>query len=130
VGRVRVAALYDIHGNLPALQAVLAGIDLLRVDTVVVGGDVATGPMPVETLEALRERESYFVRGNADRVLDLGDADDGEPGAYWALIDADVELRRTEYDLGPPSHRSRRPGIRARPPSCRTSTPISNDRIG
>jgi putative phosphoesterase len=203
VGRVRVAALYDIHGNLPALQAVLAEIDLLRVETIVVGGDVASGPMPVETLEALRERESFFVRGNADRVLDLGEADDGElwvqarrwvaerlgperlsflaalpldltleldlgpvrfchgapgsdevpitrvtpderlrrllagvsestvvcghthvqfdrtvdavrvvnagsvgfpyetePGAYWALIDADVDLRHTEYDLG------------------------------
>jgi Icc-related predicted phosphoesterase len=61
-GRACVAALYDIHGNLPALQAVLAEIDLLRVDTIVVGGDVASGPMPVETLEALCERESFFVR--------------------------------------------------------------------
>ena len=75
---MRVAALYDIHGNMPALRAVLAAIDLLRVDAIVVGGDVASGPMPVETLDALRGREAFFVRGNADRVLDLGDADDGE----------------------------------------------------
>jgi hypothetical protein len=57
---------------------VLAEIDRLRVDAIAVGGDVASGPMPVETLDALRGCEAYFVRGNADRVLDLGEADDGE----------------------------------------------------
>ena len=39
----RVAALYDVHGNLPALEAVLAEVD---ADTILVGGDVALGPMP------------------------------------------------------------------------------------
>jgi putative phosphoesterase len=78
VGRVRVAAIYDVHGNLPALTAVLAEVDALGVDAIVVGGDVAAGPMPVETLEALRARGARFVRGNADRVLDLGGADEGE----------------------------------------------------
>lgn len=75
----RVAALYDVHGNLPALSAVLDGVDALGVDAIVVGGDVASGPMPVETLDTLRARGAWFVRGNADRVLDLGGADDGEP---------------------------------------------------
>jgi putative phosphoesterase len=75
---VRVAALYDIHGNLPALTAVLAEVDALAIDRIVVGGDVASGPMPVETLDALRARDAQFVRGNADRVLDVGDADDTE----------------------------------------------------
>lgn len=73
-----VAALYDVHGNLPALDAVLAEVDALRVDAIVVGGDVASGPMPVETLDALRARGARFVRGNADRVLDLRGANDGE----------------------------------------------------
>ena len=84
--RVRVAALYDIHGNLPALTAVLAEVDSLGVDAIVVGGDVASGPMPVETLDALRERDALFVRGNADRVLDLRGANDGEAwvqARYW-----------------------------------------------
>jgi putative phosphoesterase len=76
---VRVAALYDIHGNLPALTAVLAEVDALDADAIVVGGDVASGPMPVETLDALRARGAWFVRGNADRVLDLRGANDGEP---------------------------------------------------
>jgi putative phosphoesterase len=75
---VRVSAIYDVHGNLPALEAVLAEVDALGVDAIVVGGDVASGPMPVETLDALRSRGARFVRGNADRVLDLVGADDGE----------------------------------------------------
>ncbi len=68
---MRVAALYDIHGNLPALEAVLEEVE--GVDAVVVGGDVASGPMPAETLGALRSMGDrvHFVRGNADRVLDL-----------------------------------------------------------
>jgi putative phosphoesterase len=75
---VHVAALCDVHGNLPALTAVLAEVDALDVDTIVVGGDVASGPMPVETLDALRQRGARFVRGNADRVLDVGGASDAE----------------------------------------------------
>jgi predicted phosphodiesterase len=74
---MRVAALYDVHGNLPALTAVLAEVDGLGADTIVVGGDVASGPMPVETLDTLRARDARFVRGNADRVLDLRGANDG-----------------------------------------------------
>jgi putative phosphoesterase len=75
---VPVAALYDIHGNLPALTAVLAEVEALELDAIVVGGDVAAGPMPVETLDALRARGAQFVRGNADRVLDVGDASEEE----------------------------------------------------
>ena len=50
---MRVAALYDIHGNLPALDAVLADVRSARVDRIVVGGDVLPGPMPRETLDRL-----------------------------------------------------------------------------
>ncbi len=75
---MRVAALYDVHGNLPALTAVLAEVDALGVDAIVVGGDVASGPMPVQALDALRARGARFIRGNADRVLDLRGASDGE----------------------------------------------------
>jgi predicted phosphodiesterase len=40
------------------------------VDALVVGGDIVAGPMPVETLEALRaRRDTRFIRGNADREL-------------------------------------------------------------
>ena len=66
---MRVAALYDIHGNLPALEAVLAEVEAAAPDLVVVGGDVVAGPLPGETLErlvALGDRVRW-VMGNADR---------------------------------------------------------------
>jgi predicted phosphodiesterase len=76
----RLAALYDIHGNLPALGAVLAEIQEAGVDRILIGGDVAWGPMPRATVEALQKLDTgelLFVRGNADReVADrLGVAD-------------------------------------------------------
>jgi predicted phosphodiesterase len=50
---MRVAALYDIHGNLPALDAVLAELAADPPDAIVIGGDVAAGPQPVEVLAGL-----------------------------------------------------------------------------
>ena len=52
---MRVAALYDIHGNLPALEIVLEEVRRTKVDAIVVGGDVVPGPMPRECLELLRD---------------------------------------------------------------------------
>jgi putative phosphoesterase len=66
---VRVAALHDVHGNLPALEAVLAEVASLEVDRVVCGGDVVAGPFPSESLELLRRHDALFLRGNADREL-------------------------------------------------------------
>lgn len=69
-----VAALYDIHGNLPALDAVLAELHDDPPDAVVVGGDVCAGPMPVEVLGRLRELPwpTRWLRGNADRAVVMG----------------------------------------------------------
>lgn len=50
---MRVAAIYDVHANLPALEAVLQDVRRAKVDRVVVGGDVLPGPMPRETLACL-----------------------------------------------------------------------------
>lgn len=68
---MRVAALYDVHGNLPALEAVLAEVEREAADLVVVGGDVAWGPFPHETLERLRGLGDRvrFVRGNTEREI-------------------------------------------------------------
>jgi putative phosphoesterase len=68
---MRVAALYDIHGNLPALEAVLREIRETGVDRVVVGGDVLPGPMPRETLACLLDLDIPvdFIHGNGDRVV-------------------------------------------------------------
>ena len=68
---MRLAALYDIHGNLPALEAVLRDVRAARVDQVVIGGDVLPGPMPRETLTSLLNLEvpTVFIRGNGDREV-------------------------------------------------------------
>lgn len=68
---MRVAAIYDIHGNLPALEAVLQDIREADVDRVVAGGDVFPGPMPRETLARLLDLEipTQFIQGNGDRAV-------------------------------------------------------------
>lgn len=68
---MRAAVLYDIHGNLPALDAVLAEIREIGVDFIVIGGDVVPGPMPRETLDRLRRLELPVraIRGNGERVV-------------------------------------------------------------
>ena len=68
---MRVAAIYDIHGNLPALEAVLQEVSQAEVDHVVIGGDVLPGPMPRETLACLLDLgiPVQFIQGNGDREV-------------------------------------------------------------
>jgi putative phosphoesterase len=68
---MRVAAIYDIHGNLPALESVLHDIQDAGVGQIVVGGDVLPGPMPRETLACLLDLDIpvQFICGNGDRVV-------------------------------------------------------------
>lgn len=68
---MRVAVLCDIHGNPPALDAVLADARREGVDAFVIGGDAVSGPMPRETLKQLMalDRPVHLVRGNADREI-------------------------------------------------------------
>ena len=68
---MRIAAIYDIHGNLPALEAVLQDLRQAGVDRIVVGGDVLPGPMPSETITFLRGLDIpvQFIRGNGDREV-------------------------------------------------------------
>jgi len=76
---MRIAALYDIHGNLPALDAVLAELEEVQPDLIVIGGDVVPGPMPRQTLERLIQlgERVRFIRGNGER--DVLTAFDGLP---------------------------------------------------
>jgi diadenosine tetraphosphatase ApaH/serine/threonine PP2A family protein phosphatase len=75
-----VGLLYDIHGNLAALEAVLADADAARVRQFVLGGDYALfGPQPAETVARLRELEASWIRGNGERwTTDPGDAPDND----------------------------------------------------
>jgi putative phosphoesterase len=68
---MKIAALHDIHGNLPALEAVLSEIEREGVDVIVVGGDMVPGPMPRDVLEvllSLGDRVSW-IRGNCEREV-------------------------------------------------------------
>jgi putative phosphoesterase len=88
---MRVAALYDIHGNLAALEAALEEVRESGVDRVVVGGDVLPGPMPRESLDRLLDLDIpvEFIHGNGDRAVlaQLRGKDVSEvPEAYREVI--------------------------------------------
>jgi predicted phosphodiesterase len=74
---IRIAALSDIHGNLPALEAVRRAVDAARPDYVAICGDlVFNGPDPVATLTLIRELEragAYVTIGNTDIAVADGD---------------------------------------------------------
>ena len=83
---MKVAALYDIHGNLPALEAVLQEIRQAGVDHVVVGGDVVPGPMPREALRLLLDLDLpvQFIHGNGElAMLAQMAAKDEDSVTYW-----------------------------------------------
>jgi len=68
---MRIAALYDVHGNLPALEAVLHDLYQSDVDQIVVGGDVVPGPMPREVLGRLLDLDlpTHFIHGNGELAV-------------------------------------------------------------
>jgi putative phosphoesterase len=67
----RVAALYDIHGNVAALDAVLQDVRAEEVDLIVFGGDLAWGPFPRAVVDRVMDPglPALHVRGNADRSV-------------------------------------------------------------
>lgn len=77
---MRVAVLSDIHGNLLALEAVLADLEAAGgADAVVIAGDLCLdGPRPRETLERLRALGYPLVQGNTDRDLALSPSETAE----------------------------------------------------
>ena len=84
---MRVAVVSDIHGNLPALEAVLAEVEKEGVDAVLCTGDVIGGPFPAEVFDRLTSLPDVrIVRGNADRIVLEGTDEHGE--------DWDAERRR------------------------------------
>lgn len=68
---MKVACIYDVHGNLTALDAVLSEVETLGVDHIVVGGDMVPGPFPAECVARLRALEipTSFIRGNGEREV-------------------------------------------------------------
>jgi predicted phosphodiesterase len=90
------ALIYDVHGNLPALEAVLDDARGAGADAFLLGGDYALfGPWPAETVEALQALpEATWIRGNVDRwSADPGDAPD-DP-----LVREAIDACRAALDL-------------------------------
>jgi putative phosphoesterase len=90
---MRVAALADIHGNLPALEAVLREVDAAGADALVLPGNMTVGPLQAETLDLLESlgEKAIWVRGNCERTV--VEVFDGryqptgaahEPGTIWS----------------------------------------------
>ena len=99
---MQVAALYDIHGNLPALEAVLHDVRRAGVDRVVVGGDVFPGPMPRETLVCLLDLDIpvQFIQGNGDRVVlaQMGETESAEvPEQFREVIRWNARQLRAQH---------------------------------
>ncbi len=101
---MKVAVLSDIHGNLPALQTVIADIDAWSPDLVVVGGDIINrGPRSGDCLDALVERQAthgwQLLRGNhEDFVLDCADPRRALPGPGYETT------RFAHFALGQVAH--------------------------
>lgn len=84
-----VAILSDVHGVLPALDAVLAEPDVRSADVIALTGDITAGPQPVEVLERLLDLgdRALWLRGNADREMveiSRGISDAPDPISAWA----------------------------------------------
>jgi predicted phosphodiesterase len=101
----RIGLISDIHGNLPALEAVLAELEQEELDALVCLGDVALGPQPHETLARVRGLGCPVVMGNWDAwLLDRPPVPEFEIGvrlheiaAFWAesLTEDDLAYVRT-----------------------------------
>ena len=92
-----LGVFYDIHGNLPALDAVLEETQLAGADRYLLGGDYALfGAWPAETVARLRDLDATWIRGNVDRWVDDPGEDDlpdevrGAIGRCRELLDAET----------------------------------------
>jgi predicted phosphodiesterase len=101
---MRVAALYDIHGNLPALEAALDEALRARVDEIVVGGDLIPGPMSREALTCLLDLDvpARFIQGNGEvAVLAVAEGDESSIPEHsrevirWTAQQLDATHRET-----------------------------------
>jgi len=81
----------DIHGNVPALEAVLADVAGQDVDHIIVAGDLVCGPQPEETRRLLQSLNCTLIRGNGDAYLLR--FEDGEAPDYWRTSKAFATVR-------------------------------------
>jgi putative phosphoesterase len=94
-----VAALYDIHGNAPALEAALDAVVAAQVDCTIIGGDVILGPFPREVLETVMSLggDTRVIRGNCDRLV-VDAFDGGDLSKLPAQVRKVVEWTASQID--------------------------------
>lgn len=104
---MKVAVLSDIHGNLPALRAVMAHVDAWSPDAVIVGGDIINrGPLSGECLDLIVNRQMadgwHLLRGNHEEfVLDCGDPDQPLSGPIYEMKQfAHFALEQVSHKVG------------------------------
>lgn len=91
---MRLGVIADVHGNLPALEAVLSRLAGLSIDRIINLGDCASGPLwPAETVRLLRACAMSHVRGNHDRALGALSPDGLGASDSFAWRDLDAEAR-------------------------------------
>ncbi|MCH9651199.1 MAG: metallophosphatase family protein [Deltaproteobacteria bacterium] len=117
---MKVAALYDIHGNLPALEAVLEEVQKESVDLLVVGGDVFPGPMSNQALACLLALDVpiQFIRGNGDREVlawSAGEGSESTPESFQETLRWEAEGLRPGHkevlEQWPETFRREIPGL-------------------
>jgi putative phosphoesterase len=94
---MKIAVLSDVHGNLPALQAVLADFDDFRPTHLIFAGDFLRGPHPNEVINLLRDYHAHMILGNDD----LGPLSylDGQCPVEWRTYQSHGMLRWTAKQL-------------------------------
>ena len=102
----RIAALYDIHGNLPALEAVLEEVRGADVDHIVVGGDVLPGPMVRDALARLLNLDVpvQFIQGNCE-VAVLAHLSGTEPDWHRTIPESARQITRWQAQQLDTEHR-------------------------
>jgi predicted phosphodiesterase len=98
-----LAALADVHANLPALQAVLQDIQSYAVDGIIVAGDLTGGPKPDETIHLLQEAGSQVILGNSD--INLLRYESGQSPPAWRTSQQFALLRWADRNTGPTARR-------------------------
>jgi putative phosphoesterase len=96
---MKIVALYDIHGNLPALDAVLQEVEQEHPDLILVGGDIVPGPMPRAALERILAfgDKMHYIRGNCEREVVA--AFDGLPPRAGMSEEVSQRMRWTAQQL-------------------------------
>ena len=96
---MRIALLSDIHGNLAALEAVVADLSSRGVDRIVNLGDLVSGPLlPLETARYLRAEGWLTIAGNHERqllTLEAGERGASDEYAHSCLTQKELDWFRS-----------------------------------